>query len=325
VQREQKSTRVPITAKCKSPWRAIIPLGLLTACQGAPETTTTTTTALSVTAAIETISHPNGHTFQFFAPNGGPPAVGESGPIGSPSELDGSAMAGHKISEIYTMVTGKQPPAALLQSEQSQPPANSQPLPAATAGAAGKGPQFYTAADTQWFQSTFCTNPIDECWIGGYWAAGSYGNHTGRGYVAHAQNGSEAAASRYAHEDYWNGSSWVTFASVMVNPGIWWQLNGGNQGAPSCSDGNWYFRGGIQDNGAGFATVAFQDHVYSKGGGSETLACTWYCPTRGGCRWTCGPAGHFCGESCSCSPSGIGTLYAGDIALCSNDSCCNPP
>jgi hypothetical protein len=279
--------------------------------------------------AVASIRHASGHRIEFFAPANGPTAIAEIGPIGTPRVLDEKTLATKKASEIYMMLAGNaQPPAALLAAE-SRTDDENRALSEAVAGAPppdveaahGTGPQFYTQGDQTWFFNTYCTAPHTQCVQGFSWANSSQGNHKGRGYYTVGAIGSEASGTQTLQADWWNGKSWQKLSTVTLAANVTGFIWGGNTGAPGCNDSSWYFKSEVLP-GAGSPTVSLSDHVYSPGGGNyvEPFACGADLPE--------------CGGRCGCSgcmgvpgvPGGSCEFFGcNEIALCPDDSCCNPP
>jgi hypothetical protein len=271
--------------------------------------------------AVASIVFPDGHRVDFFAPPGGPIAIAEIGPKGSPRVVT-DALARKKPSEIYKILKGPGavPPKALVKAEQRVRIPYTAPKLAArpyrNKGAAGRGPD--DTADQQWFKATFCKS-IWECIQGWSWANTSSGHHEGRGYAADGMNGSEARAPRTLETDWWNGSSWATLVTESMPPGWWAWTTGGNVGGATCHDQTWYFKSEIPDNGTGdFATVSLADHMYAPGfpGQSTVRESCYSCP--GDC--DCG--------GCDGCPTGRGAanfFYCPLPATCAGDSCVNPP
>jgi hypothetical protein len=250
------------------------------------------------------------------------------GLAGTPLVVTRDILATHRLSEIYTLLkgTGAVAPQSLIDAETRGGSDKSATPPPATGPAGQTLPQFFTASEASWFQSTFCLTNW-QCLLYVSWLQTNGGSHSGRGYQINAMHGSEATANRTVEMDWWNGSSWAYLNSISMCPGCTANIVAGNTGPSNCNDGNWFFKSEILDNGDGtHATVDLASHVYSKGGGSTSSVCTYNCTTRNMCSWSCGPDGHFCGERCSCSgfPQPTGTLFASDIPICADDSCCQP-
>jgi hypothetical protein len=219
--------------------------------------------------AITVQTESNGHKFKFVVPSSGPLSISELAPIGSAPILNDELVATKTPAELYLSVAGPGatvPDALVNAQNRSNAPATAaaaSPVlaPVSRQSATGSGPSFYDSGQQSWFKSNFCQSGW-ECVQGWAYADSSGGYVRGRGYSTYAMNGSEASCARTFNEDYWNGSSWANLQSGSIPPGYYNSEWAGNTGAPTVTDGNWYFKSELNDCGGTATQVSLSDFTY---------------------------------------------------------------
>jgi hypothetical protein len=253
----------------------------------------------------------NGHLFTFAVPSKGPITIGEGAPIGSAQVLNADLVAAKTPAQLYQLVAGSGAtvPDAIVNAQNQGDAqtvaagASAALAPGSRQSARGGGPALYDSGEQSSFKSSYCLSGW-ECIQGWDWADSSAGYVSGRGYQTYALNGDEASCSRTFNEDYWNGSTWANLASFSVQPGWTYSAYGGNTGAPTMTDGNWYFESELLDCGGTSTQVSLADITFPYLPPSLTFKMSGSAPVE-----YCPPAEY--GEGCS--------GYGGDAYIASGN------